>query len=137
MNLPKKRIKKHCECASYEDAIHQACDLLKEEGIVNNQYALAAINAVKEHGPYFVIAPNIMMAHARPEEGALKNGLSFISLANTVDCEGVPVKYVFALSAVGDNQHIELIQALSDVLDNENIYEILEDSPESLESMFK
>ncbi len=137
MNLPKKRIKKHCECDTYEEAIHQACNILKEEGIVTDQYAVAAIDAIKEHGPYFVIAPSIMMAHARPEEGALQNGLSFISLANIVDCEGIPIKYIFALSAIGDNQHIELIQGLSNVLDNENIYEILEDSPESLESMFE
>lgn len=134
--LPKHRIQKHIACQNWEDAIHQSCSLLEKDGIVTSEYGQASINAIYKYGPYFVIAPQIMLVHARPQEGALKNGLAFISLNSEIECQGVSVKYIFALSATGDGDHIELIQLLSSIIDCDDIYTILENNPESLENLF-
>lgn len=40
------------------------------------------IESVEEYGPYIVIGPHLALAHARPEDGSLKLGLSLSIFEN-------------------------------------------------------
>lgn len=137
MYLPRHRIQKHILCVNWENGVQHVCSLLENDNLVTSEYSQAVINAIYKHGPYCVIAPKIMLAHARPQEGGLKNGLSFVSLYSEIVCQHIPIKYIFALSTTDNDKHIELIQSFADILDRDDIYTILEHHPESLENLFK
>jgi len=53
--------------------------LLKDKYITEN-YIEAMINVVKEYGAYIVVGKGVALAHARPEEGVNKLGLSVMTL---------------------------------------------------------
>lgn len=72
------------EAADWQDAVKQSVDLLIHTGCASPAYYDAILNAVKQFGPYFVIAPGIAMPHARPEQGALKLGYGLVCLKKPV-----------------------------------------------------
>jgi len=72
------------EADGWQDAVKKSVDLLINTGCASPAYYDAILNAVKEFGPYFVIAPGIAMPHARPEQGALKLGYGLVCLKKPV-----------------------------------------------------
>ncbi|WP_428770650.1 PTS sugar transporter subunit IIA [Treponema sp. HNW] len=72
------------EADGWQDAVKKSADLLIGTGCASPAYYDAILNAVKELGPYFVIAPGIAMPHARPEQGALKLGYALVCLKKPV-----------------------------------------------------
>jgi PTS system ascorbate-specific IIA component len=63
------------------------------------------------------------MPHARPEQGARKNGLSLLHVKNGVNFqadENDPVYVVIMLCAVSGDDHIQMITALADVFSDES-----------------
>ena len=61
------------------------------------------INAVEELGPYIVIIPHIAIAHARPSDNVLKNGISLITLKEPVEFgnkDNDPVYYIFFMCKI-------------------------------------
>lgn len=79
-------------------------------------------------GPYYILAPQIAMPHARPECGALKTSLSLTLLREGVSFEddSPPVNLLIGLAAINSDSHIYAIQALSEMLcDDDVIQELL------------
>lgn len=112
--------------ADWREALAVAGRPLLNEGAISQEYIDAIIHQKEEIGPFFVIAPQIAMPHARPEQGAYKLGLSVVLLGNAVifDAEeNDPVKAIFMFSAPDSNSHIEMISQLAEVLSDENIME--------------
>lgn len=112
--------------ADWREALAVAGRPLLNEGAISQEYIDAIIHQKEEIGPFFVIAPQIAMPHARPEQGAHKLGLSVVLLSNAVifDAEeNDPVKAIFMFSAPDSNSHIEMISQLAEVLSDENIME--------------
>ena len=72
------------EADTWQDAVKKSADLLIDCGCALPAYYEAILDAVKEFGPYFVIAPGIAMPHARPEQGALKLGYGLVCLKKPV-----------------------------------------------------
>ena len=72
------------DAATWQEAVKKSADLLINVGCALPSYYGAILDAVKEYGPYFVIAPGIAMPHARPEQGALKLGYSLVCLKKPV-----------------------------------------------------
>lgn len=108
--------------SSWEDAIRVAAAPLEAEGVINQDYVEAMIKNVIVNGSYIVIVPGFAMPHARPEEGALKNGLSFLKLDEPVKFpEDKEVKILIVLSAVNSELHLDLMGELADVLMDEEI----------------
>ena len=67
--LTEKTIQLNVEAKNWEQAVRMGGQLLIDNGFVESRYVDAMVKAVKEMGPYIVIAPGIAMPHARPEEG--------------------------------------------------------------------
>jgi mannitol/fructose-specific phosphotransferase system IIA component (Ntr-type) len=79
-------------------------------------YVGAMKRVLKEMGPYAVIAPGIVLLHARPEDGVLQACLGLITLATPVSfghSENDPVDLVFALGAVDKQAHVESLKQLA------------------------
>ena len=109
---------------NWEDAVVEAGKLLLKNNKIEEKYIEAMIETVKEMGPYIVMAPGIAMPHGRPESGVLDLGISVISLDEAVNfgsSEFDPVKLVFAICAKENKSHIELLQDLSYILDDEEL----------------
>ena len=58
------------------------------------------------HNPYFCIADGVCMPHARPEDGAIKEGLCILKLNKTVDFLGKQISMFFTLSARDNDSFI-------------------------------
>ena len=57
-------------CRDWEECIDRGARPLLEHGIVLPSYPAAVKRNHREMGAYMVIAPGIMLSHARPEDGA-------------------------------------------------------------------
>ena len=109
-----------------EDAIRQAGQLLVENGNVESSYVAAMINNIHTLGPYILIAPNVAMPHARPEDGVKKEGISVVTLTEAIEFSpDQPFKIIICLAAVDQNLHIDILQKISEVIADESLVETL------------
>ncbi len=105
------------EFDSWELAIKQASEPLLEKNIIKESYVEAMINSVYKNGPYMIIMPHIALAHARPEDGVNKNGISFLKLKTPVIFpQENDVDIIIVLAAKEDEGHLELMAELADLL---------------------
>lgn len=107
---------------NWEDAIRKASKILLAKGAILQSYVEGMINAVKENGPYIVIAPHVALAHTRPEHGANALGISFSLLEAPIPFgsdTNDPVKLIITFSSVDNESHLELLSELVDVLMDE------------------
>ncbi|SES88202.1 PTS sugar transporter subunit IIA [Anaerobranca gottschalkii] len=130
-----KNIKTKVECANWQEAIREAGNLLVKSGFVKKEYVEEIIKTVENLGPYFVIIPHIALAHARPSEQVLKNGLSLITLKDPIDFgkkENDPVKIVIAFGAKSGEEHLESLRKIALLFEKPDIIDeiIREDKPE-------
>lgn len=112
-------------CKDWQDAIeHGAAPLLKRK-VIEESY-IAAIKKNHQQMPYMVIAPGIMLAHARPECGAHAIGITLMTLAQPVEFGSElndPVKFVITLATPDDKSHVKLLEALTEFLMNPKLLE--------------
>jgi len=104
---------------SWQEAVDRAGGLLLKSGLILPGYIEAMKNAIYDMGPYMVIAPGIVLLHARPEEGVIKTCLALITLAQPVNfghSENDPVDLVFAMGAVDKDAHLLALQQLAEML---------------------
>lgn len=124
-----------------EHAIELAGDLLVSSGRVTPEYTVAMVDVLESHGPYFVIAPGIALAHAKPSEFVISSGLSLVTLAEPIvfgNEANDPVELVFGLCAVDHDSHLEMLAELSNLLsDNEAVNILLNaGDTEQIRSLF-
>jgi mannitol/fructose-specific phosphotransferase system IIA component (Ntr-type) len=100
----------------WQSAVEHCGRLLVAGGVAEERYVPAMIRTVEEMGPYIVIAPGVAIPHARPEDGALKAGVSLVTLSEPVEFgseENDPVDLLFGFATPGADAHVETIQALA------------------------
>lgn len=117
--LEKNLVALDVAASSAEDAIRAAGRLLLEGDLVEEQYLGAMVESYKTNGPYFVLAPQIALPHARPEDGVKEASVSFVRLGEPVvfgNPANDPVTLVFALGASSSDEHLEIIQKLMKLL---------------------
>ncbi len=110
----------HQSCKDWEEAVTRGCAPLIKARLADPSYA-EAIKANHRAMPYMVIAPGIMLAHARPECGAHGVGLTLMTLAHPLPFgseENDPVSLVITLATPDDKSHVKMLEALTDFLMN-------------------
>lgn len=116
-------IRLQVEVEDWEGAIRAGGDLMVKAGFCEPRYVDAMVQAVRDLGPYMVLAPGIALAHARPEDGMLKVGISLVTLAQPVEFGSEandPVELVIAFGGVDKTKHVGLLQELSQLLVEES-----------------
>lgn len=111
------------EPENWQEAIRIGGTLLVQQGFCNDQYVEAMIQAVHDLGPYMVLAPGISLAHARPQDGVLKEGISIINLSKPVKFgheTNDPVSVVICFCGMDNGNHVRILQVLSSFLIEEN-----------------
>ena len=117
--ITKNTVRINVNAKNWENAIRAGGELLKNIDAIDQEYIDAMVRAVKDIGPYIVLAPGIAMPHANPKFGAKKLGMSLITLSKPVcfgNKENDPVFIVVCLSATKDNDHLQELSELIKVL---------------------
>lgn len=107
------------ESTDARHAIGVVGELLVTSGRTKPEYTRAMIDALDEFGPYFVIAPGIAIAHARPSEAVLQVGLALAVLSEPLafgSQANDPVRLVFGLCAHDHDSHLSVLSELAEVL---------------------
>ena len=77
-----------------------------------------------------VITPNIVLPHARPEDGVNKTSFSLVTLKNPVNFgndKNDPVKLVITIASKNNKDHIKFLAEIVDLLRNkEDLQKIFE-----------
>ncbi|WP_188454893.1 PTS sugar transporter subunit IIA [Virgibacillus oceani] len=119
--LDEKLVAVGVEASNAREAIEEAGKLLLKEGLVEDSYIKAMVNAYNENGPYFVLAPQIAIPHARPEDGVKEASVSFVQLKKPIafgHTSNDPVQLVFGLGASSSDEHLTLLKKLTSLLNN-------------------
>lgn len=127
--LPAENIQIVDSVSDWKQAIRLSAQPLLAKETVTEAYIDAIFNSHQELGPYYVLAPGLAMPHARPEQGAIKNGLSLLHIKQGVSFdaeENDPVYVVIMLCALSGDEHINMITALADIFsDDERLSALL------------
>ena len=114
--------------SDFELAITAATELLVNIGCARAGYVSAVLENYRTLGPYFVVAPEVAIAHAKPGPDVLSPALSLLKLNNSVasgHSMHKSVKLVFALATPNADAHIDLMGELASRLS----------SPETMNSL--
>lgn len=114
----KDHIKIRVSVSDYEDAIRKVGEILVDTNSIKENYIQSMIDAVRQLGPYIVMAPGFALAHARPSEDVLKDDVSIITLKEPVCFNSIndPVYVIMCLSAKNSDSHIDLMQKIATIL---------------------
>jgi len=130
--LPAENIQIVDSVSDWKQAIRLSAQPLLAKEKMTEAYIDAIFNSHQELGPYYVLAPGLAMPHARPEQGAIKNGLSLLHIKQGVSFdaeENDPIYVVIMLCALSGNEHINMITALADIFsDDERLSALLKAS---------
>ena len=121
--LTPEMVRLQIDVKDWEAAVRAAGNLLVDAGYVSPNYIEAMINAVHEMGPYMVLAPGLALAHARPEDGVIKMGISLVTLATPVNFGSEandPVNLVIAFGGTDHESHLGLLVTLASFLEDES-----------------
>lgn len=114
-------IKLKQSCRDWQEAIKLGTALIEEKRCVSSAYKEAIIKNFSEFGPYMVVAPGIVLAHARPENGVKKLAMSLITLDPPVSFGhevNDPVKLVVTLAAADNESHLKALSQLMELFMN-------------------
>ncbi|CDF57432.1 PTS sugar transporter subunit IIA [Thermobrachium celere] len=120
--LTEDMIRINVEANNWEEAIREGTKIMKKKNYVEECYEETIINNIKTLGPYMVIAPGIVLSHARPENGVKKLSMSLTLLKNPVVFgheTNDPVKLVITIAAVDNETHLKALSQLMELLMNE------------------
>jgi transcriptional antiterminator/mannitol/fructose-specific phosphotransferase system IIA component (Ntr-type) len=119
--LTKDTIRLNLACGDWREAIHCGVALLLSRGAVEECYETCILKNFAEMGPYMVVAPGVVLAHARPENGVKKLAMSLITLERPVRFghdRNDPVKLVITLAAADNESHLKALSQLMELLMN-------------------
>jgi mannitol/fructose-specific phosphotransferase system IIA component (Ntr-type) len=112
-------VRAQVQAKDWEETVDLVGQLLVDHGKVERRYVEGMKRVLQEMGPYAVIAPGIVLLHARPEDGVLGPCFALITLSTPVPfghSENDPVDVVLAFGAVDKQAHVRALQQLADLL---------------------
>ena len=121
LSADKVQIKEQVD--NWEQGIALAAQPLLNQDYFEQSYITTMVDSVKKLGPYIVIAPEIAIAHARPNDEVNKIGLSLLKLNQHINFseEGHYASLIFVLSAVDNEGHLEILRHLATTLGDQEV----------------
>lgn len=121
LSADKVQIKEQVD--NWEQGITLAAQPLLNQDYFEQSYITSMVDSVKKLGPYIVIAPEIAIAHARPNDEVNKIGLSLLKLNQHINFseEGHYASLIFVLSAVDNEGHLEILRHLATTLGDQEV----------------
>ena len=118
--LTEDRIALQLDVENWKELVDQVGDLMLKAGDIEETYIQAMKDVVEEMGPYAVIAPGVVLLHARPESGVKRISFVMATLKNGVNFGSAndPVTLAIGLGALDHEGHVELLRELAAFLQN-------------------
>ncbi|KKO52443.1 transcription antiterminator BglG [Paenibacillus sp. DMB20] len=107
------------QAADWRAAIRTAAGPLLNQGYIENRYVDEMIAKVEVLGPYIVVAPGIAIAHAKPQDGVLRLGISLLQLNRPVSFSKESrhqVHTVLVLASIDSETHLKALSELTSLL---------------------
>ncbi|RRD40505.1 PTS sugar transporter subunit IIA [Leptotrichia sp. OH3620_COT-345] len=104
---------------NWEESIRIAGKPLLEKGVIEERYIHAMIKSINELGFYVVLRENLAMPHARPEDGVINTGISFLKLNNPVNYGEQKIYLIFILASKDADSHMEILMKLMELFQND------------------
>ncbi len=120
--VEEENIELNVKAENWQEAVTAAGKVLVENDYVTDAYVDAMINAVKELGPYIVVAPGLAMPHAKSTNSVIKSGISIITLQSPVEFgnkSNDPVYMLVGVAGINDELHMDIIKAIATVFEEE------------------
>lgn len=139
MGLLKQENVQICDKADdWRDAVRISVLPLERGGYVESRYKDGIIENVEKLGPYIVIADNIALPHARPEQGAIKTQISITLFRQDVEFEGrkATARLFVTLAAKDNDKHLEALSKISELLSEEEVVEQILRAPD-VQSLYR
>lgn len=114
------------DCSDWRSAVRESAAMLLRRDFITADYIDAIIANHEEMGAYMVIAPGIMLAHARPENGSRCNAVSLLTLKKPLHFGSElndPVRLVITLATADATSHMEMLQDLMGFLSDADVVE--------------
>jgi len=108
---------------SFEAAVSQSVSLLVESGKAQANYVDEVLESLKVLGPYFVIAPGLALAHAKPSDAVIQPGMALLKLAKPVlsGSANDPVSLIFSMCSPNANDHLDMLGDFGELMSTENV----------------
>lgn len=126
--IPKEFIQLQQTASSWEEAIRLAAQPLIEAKTVKPEYADAIIRMIHRNGPYMLIAPNVAIPHASPEDGVNRLSMSVMTLKEAIPfSEELSIQVIIVIAAVDRRMHLKALTQLNNLVSDEtNVTAIIE-----------
>lgn len=104
------------EQLEFRVAVARAVELLVTDRKAAPAYVDEVLQSLEELGPYFVVAPGIAIAHAKPSDSVFEVGFSLLSLSSGTESgsHNDPVHLLFAFCSPDADSHINLLGAFAE-----------------------
>ncbi len=110
------------QARDWQDAIEISTRPLIEQGYITENYPKRIIQLTQQHGAYYVVAKDLALVHARPEDGVLHQQLAVTVIRRPVifdNKEDEPVRLFITLCAQDSSSHLDMLQQLAEVMMDE------------------
>lgn len=108
------------EIKNWKDSIYIAAKPLLDNGYINKKYVDKIISNTKVTGFYMILDEYLAMPHARPEDGVINTGVSFLKLSKPCMYGTEPINLIFVIAAKDSNTHIDMIKNLLKIFQDES-----------------
>ena len=108
----------------WEGLVERVGGLLVGTGNVEPRYVAAMKRAVREHGPYMVIAPRIALLHAHPRDGARRVCMSLVTPKTPISFGhpyNDPVDVAVGLGTTDDRSHLRALREIMELLSHAEV----------------
>ncbi|WP_181347111.1 PTS sugar transporter subunit IIA [Thalassobacillus sp. CUG 92003] len=97
----------------WQEAVRVSAGPLLQQGKITDDYVQAMITNIIELGPYIIIAPDVALPHARPEQGVNEKGIAITVFQQPVQFGEQSVRILICLAASDKETHLNLLQIIS------------------------
>lgn len=111
------------------EAVRLAAQPLLDQDYITTQYVEKMIETLKQDSKYMVITKHVALPHSKIEFGSkgLAVGITILDTPIVFDNPANdPVKYIFCLSVVDKEKHLQALSSLVNLLATEDFYNLLE-----------
>lgn len=134
--LKQNLIRLNVDAGTKEEAVRCVGRLMLDGGYIKPGYIDGMCEMAETAAGYIVITRGVAMPHARPEYGVNRICAAIITLRNPIPFGNPvndPVKLVIALAATDHISHLELMQDIATVFDDEALVEKLKQAESETE----
>lgn len=111
--LPQNHIQIYDEPLDFAEAICQVAKPLLANGYIEERYVEKIIEDYDPEYPYFVIAPEVALPHAGPEDGVNKLGMSLLRLNTPITfSEELEVRLLVMVTPENKKSHLQAVTQL-------------------------